>query len=146
MWAPVTFLGVEVNRMSGAKDATSPTYRRLSNASVEMSALDDGAPDVSRLEHGPAEPDAGHKSSGELSGIYFGILNIYTTIPQFIGTFISTIVFSIFAPGTSRELHGGSEDQKLPNTDGPNAISICMFIGAISATVAIFVTRKLRYL
>jgi solute carrier family 45, member 1/2/4 len=147
MWAPVTFLGVEVNRLSGAKDATAPaSYRRLSNESVEMSALDGADPDASHLEHGPAELDPSHESSGELSGIYFGILNIYTTIPQFIGTFISTIVFSIFAPGTSPELHGGSNDQKRPNTDGPNAISICMFIGAISATVAIFATNKLRYL
>ncbi|KAK6079084.1 sucrose transport protein [Seiridium cupressi] len=149
MWAPVAFLGVEVNKIGGGSDRTS-SYRPLE--SVEMSEMN-GRADSLHLEHGPDEPNAGTKTSstGELSGIYFGILNIYTTIPQFIGTFISTIVFAIFAPGTHPELHGGQSGdddgpKEGPSTDGPNAISICLFIGAISATIAIFVTRKLRYL
>ncbi len=41
---------------------TTAHLRRASNATTEMS------------------------STGELSGIYLGILNIYTTIPQFVGT------------------------------------------------------------
>lgn len=149
MWAPVAFLGIEVNKLSGGGDNTS-SYRPLD--SVELSEMN-GHSDSLHLEHGPDEENAGTKSSstGELSGIYFGILNIYTTIPQFIGTFISTIVFAIFAPGTHPELHGGQSgdddgSKASPSTDGPNAISICMFIGAISATVAIFATSRLRYL
>lgn len=148
MWAPVAFLGVEVNRLSGGGENTT-SYRPLD--SVEMSEMN-GHPESLHLEHGPDELEGAPKrsSTGELSGIYFGILNIYTTIPQFIGTFISTIVFAIFAPGTHPELHGGGGDndksQATPTADGPNAISICLFIGAMSATVAIFATRKLRYL
>lgn len=146
MWAPVALLGIEVNRLSGGGDSSTASYRPLD--SVEMSEMNDRS--SSQLERGPdqsdREPKAG--SSGELSGIYFGILNIYTTIPQFIGTFISTIVFAIFAPGTHPDLHGRAEDgsKAIPSTEGPNAISICLFIGAMSATVAIFATRKLKYL
>lgn len=146
MWAPVALLGIEVNRLSGGGDSSTASYRPLD--SVEMSEMNDRS--SSQLERGPdqtdREPKAG--SSGELSGIYFGILNIYTTIPQFIGTFISTIVFAIFAPGTHPDLHGRGEDgsKATPSTEGPNAISICLFIGAMSATVAIFATRKLKYL
>lgn len=150
MWAPVAFMGIEVNRLSGGGDTASASYRPLET--VEMGEIN-GQSDSLHLEHGPDAEDGGPKSSstGELSGLYFGILNIYTTIPQFIGTFISTIVFAIFAPGTHPELHGGqSQDddgsKPVATESGPNAISICMFIGAISATIAIFATRRLRYL
>ena len=84
--------------------------------------------------------------TGELSGIYFGILNIYTTIPQFIGTLIATIVFSILEPGKSRELAGDADEPVAPNADGPNAIAVCLFIGAIASVVASFATRKLKRL
>ncbi|KAH8675684.1 sucrose transporter [Xylariales sp. PMI_506] len=139
-WAPVTFLGIEVNKLSGANDP-QPSYRRLSIDSVEMATFGED-PDSLHLNHGPDDSDGTTKTSstGELSGVYFGILNIYTTIPQFIGSFISMIVLAIFAPGESSELADGAP----PNTDGPNAISICLFIGAISTTVAIFATRKLK--
>lgn len=96
-----------------------------------------------RLENG-LDSVSNSSSNGELSGIYFGILNIYTTIPQFIGTFISTIVFSALEPGQSPELAG--EKPKQADQTGPNAIAVCLFIGAISTFIASFVTRRLRYL
>lgn len=63
-------MGMEVNKLSTADMATS--YRRLSNANadaVQLSAI--------HLEHGPHEDAAESStgSTGELSGIYFGILN-----------------------------------------------------------------------
>ncbi|KAI0136571.1 sucrose transporter [Xylariales sp. AK1849] len=150
MWAPITFLGIEVNKLSGANDSTS-SYRRLSHDSVEMSNLNEDTDQTTlHLQHGPDDVEVGaatkNSSTGELSGVYFGILNIYTTIPQFIGTFISSIVFAILSPGKSPELADGAHPDEKDGTDGPNAISICMFIGAISATMAIFATRKLKYL
>lgn len=84
-------------------------------------------------------------SSAELSGIYFGILNVYTTLPQFVGTFISMIVFALFEPGKSREL-GEDGGKAPPVSTGPNAISICLFIGALSTMVSAVVTTKLRTL
>lgn len=140
LWAPVAFLGVEVNKLSSSTDAV---YRRLSvDQSIELPELDsDDAP--LRLEHGSdigAPPTA---STGELSGIYFGILNIYTTLPQFIGTFMSSIVFAILEPDGSPEPDG---DEKHSNPEGPNPIAICLFLGAMSTLVAAYMTRRLRTL
>ncbi|KAJ4407809.1 hypothetical protein N0V85_004321 [Neurospora sp. IMI 360204] len=147
MWAPTTFLGVEVNKLSGAPDpmspstsTTNPSYRRLSTSSIEMRF-------VNEPSAGGAVEEAtagGNSSTGELSGIYFGILNIYTTIPQFIATFMSTIVFAILEPGKSPELATDAHPSEHANTDGPNAIAVCMFIGAISSLVAAYATAKMR--
>lgn len=90
------------------------------------------------LEHGSDSSSV--SSTGELSGIYFGILNIFTTLPQFLGTFISAIVFLILEPGENPNF-----SQKT-DTDGPNAISVCLFIGAMSTLYAAHATRKLKHL
>ncbi|KAI8632102.1 hypothetical protein F5Y19DRAFT_423304 [Xylariaceae sp. FL1651] len=145
-WAPHAFLGIEVNKLSGAG---SGAYRRLSDASMEMADLNSlSGPSLLHLEHGPDDPHLTSKSSttGELSGVYFGILNIYTTIPQFIGTILSTIVFSILEPGKSPELAHSAHPDEHHGTDGPNGVSVCLFIGALSAIAAVFATRKLKYL
>ncbi|KAI0013511.1 MFS general substrate transporter [Xylariaceae sp. FL0662B] len=148
-WAPSAFLGVEVNKLSGAA-GSSTSYRRLSNDSdMEMAEMDElRSPTILHLEHGPDDPHITPRSSttGELSGVYFGILNIYTTIPQFIGTILSTIVFSLLEPGKSPELALEANPDEHHKTDGPNAIAVCLFIGACSAVVAVFATRKLKYL
>lgn len=140
-WAPNAYLGIEVNRLSSG----SPTsYRRLSISDpVELSSpLTPSTPSLLRLEHGPNEGAVA--STGELSGLYFGILNIYTTIPQFIGTFISMLVFSILEPGKSPELAHDADPSEHHGTDGPNAIAVCLFIGAISMVGAAFATKRLR--
>lgn len=141
-WAPVTFLGVEVNKISGSSDpasagATAP-YRRLSNdTSVEML----------RLEHGAAFEAGGSSSggsTGELSGIYFGILNIFVTIPQFLSTVMSGVVFAVLEPGKSPELATEAHPSEHSDTSGPNAIAVCMVMGALSSLVAAWSTKKLR--
>ncbi|PQE14261.1 sucrose transporter protein [Rutstroemia sp. NJR-2017a BVV2] len=138
-WAPYAFLGVEVNKMGGV-----PSYRRLSTSEpLELeSPTDIHSPSLLRLEHDSSLEDVA--STGELSGIYFGILNIYTTIPQFIGTFISMIVFSILEPGKSPELAQHAHPDEHHGTDGPNAIAVCLFIGAVSTLGAAYATKKLR--
>ncbi|RYO83596.1 hypothetical protein DL766_006474 [Monosporascus sp. MC13-8B] len=146
LWAPPAFLGVEVNKLSGATES-NPSYRRLSSDSdIEMADVN-GRPAL-HLDLGPDDAHAAQKpsSTGELSGIYFGILNIYTTIPQFIGTLLSTVVFAILEPGKSPELANEAPAEEYHDTDGPNAIAVILFIGALGAIVAIFATRKLRYL
>ncbi|QUC18357.1 uncharacterized protein UV8b_02598 [Ustilaginoidea virens] len=139
MWAPTALLGIEVNKLSGHG------YRRLSNdpTEMEMPSLNEGAPSLLSGD-GPEASPSNTSPSGELSGVYFGILNIYTTIPQLLGTMIATIVFSILEPGKSRELADDSVVE--PEKDGPNAIAVCLFIGAMCAVVASFATRKLRHL
>jgi solute carrier family 45, member 1/2/4 len=151
MWAPTTFLGVEVNKLSGgAADGSSTSYRRLSNVSaIEMRPPrhDQAQPHGSAAaavddELGPSALPP--PSTGELSGVYFGILNIYTTIPQFISTFISTIVFAVLEPGKSPELATDAHPSEHHGTDGPNAIAVCLFIGAVSALGAAWATSRLR--
>ncbi|KAL3419030.1 General alpha-glucoside permease 2 [Phlyctema vagabunda] len=142
-WAPSTFLGVEVNRLSSNTTlAAGGSYRRLSRS--DSIDLDVASPSGSllRLDHGPA--DEAIASTGELSGLYFGILNIYTTLPQFLSTFISMIVFGILEPGKSPELSDPKHPEEHHSTDGPNAIAVCLFIGAISNLGAAWATKKLR--
>ncbi|KAK5628092.1 hypothetical protein RRF57_003806 [Xylaria bambusicola] len=140
-WAPHAFLGMEVNRLTSGEGGGS---RRLSNASVEMADINGNLSHVSLLQDDSHTTKS--NSAGEPSGVYFGILNIYTTIPQFIGTIISTIVFGILEPGTSPELAHGANPDEHHNTDGPNGVAVCLFIGALSAIAAVFATRKLKFM
>jgi solute carrier family 45 protein 1/2/4 len=71
-------------------------------------------------------------------------MNLYTTIPQFVGTAISWVVFSILEPGKSPELAKDAHPDEHHSTDGPNAIAVCLFIGALSASVAALATRRLK--
>ncbi|KHN99859.1 sucrose transport protein [Metarhizium album ARSEF 1941] len=136
MWAPTALLGIEVNKLSGR-----PSYRHLANdPDMELRALDQGDAPPTLLGNGTETPSS---SSGELSGMYFGIFNIYTTIPQFLGTLMATVVFAILEPGKSRELGG---QDPAPSKDGPNAIAACLFVGALCSVVASFATRRLRKL
>lgn len=138
MWAPTTFLGVEVNKLNG--EPVSGSYRRLSvSSSIEMA--DRSTRSDQRGSDSPAA-----SNTGELSGVYFGILNIYTTLPQFIGTFMSTVIFAVLEPGKSPELATDAHPSEHHGTDGPNAIAVCLFIGAMSTLGAAYATRKLRYI
>lgn len=137
MWAPTTFLGIEVNKLSG--ESATNSYRRLSVGSDNIELADRSA----GVSHTSADAAL---NTGELSGVYFGILNIYTTLPQFIGTFMSTIIFAVLEPGKSPELATDAHPSEHHGTDGPNAIAVSLFIGALSTLGAAYATRKLRYI
>ena len=57
------------------------------------------------------------------------------------------LVFSVLEPGKSPELAGeGAGAGEVPKVaDGPNAIAVCLFIGALSAVAAAYATRRLKY-
>jgi len=152
MWAPPTFMGIEVNKLSGSSglpagggghhpNGSAGTHRRRSTAS---------SIELLRLEHGDKDPGAPTvgptASTGELSGIYFGIMNIYTTIPQLLSTLGSAVVFGVLEPGKSPELAADVDPSEGHLKDGPNAIAVCMFLGAISSVAAAVATRKLKYI
>ncbi|PLB38384.1 putative sucrose transporter [Aspergillus candidus] len=166
-WAPFAFMGVEINKLalgpnhrptsSGVTMITSSSLR-AAGAYGDANAADSEL-DVLRLNHDHDDTDSEDSdveggsssnipSTGELAGIYLGVLNVYTTLPQFVGTFISWIVFSILEPGSTKP------DDSTPNNDAqwmnldkdsPNAISICLFIGSLSSLIAVEATRRLRY-
>ena len=123
--------------------ANGSAYRRLSRDDRDDSIELQRSGSSLHLEHGTEDVDA---STGELSGIYFGILNIYTTLPQFVGTFISMIVFAILEPGKSPELAHDADPSEHHGTDGPNAIAVCLFIGALSTLGAAYAIWRLKHL
>lgn len=138
-WAPFTFMGIEINKLSN--NSSGHTYHHLTRDSLEM----EGGSPVLRLNHGPDELNHTHNSTAEDSGIYLGILNLYTTLPQFVGTFISWMVFSLLEPGKSPELAKEAHPDEHHSTDGPNAIGVCLFIGAVAAGVAAVATARLKH-
>lgn len=54
-------------------------------------------------------------------------------------------MFSILEPGKSPELATDAHPSEHHSTSGPNAISVCLFIGAIAACAAFVATRRLKY-
>lgn len=176
-WAQFAFMGIEINKLAleppsrpTATMITSTTFRTHGYRPID-SVEPDMEMDVLRLNHrsgGDDDSDIEDSSStiespstGELAGIYLGVLNVYTTLPQFVGTFISWIVFSILEPGTppvgqkppatkegGASPPSGARDGGWMNldTDAPDAIAVCLFIGALSALVAAEATRRFRAL
>ena len=143
--APGTFLGVEINKMSSTvptSHSRTTSSGRLSNDSIEL-GLTGSPPNTLHLRH-DSTSSISSSSTGELSGIYLGILNIYTTLPQFVGTAISWIVFSILEPGKSPELAKEVNPGEHHAKDGLSGIGVCLFIGALSSIVAAWSTRRLR--
>ena len=149
-WAPFAFMGIEINRLTTPNTmlANGSSYRRLSYPSVDDFGSPAPSPTFLRLNHLDRDIDDGpsvNSSTGETAGIYLGILNLFTTLPQLVGTFISMIVFSILEPGKSPELHeDGSEEAVQKATSGPNAIAVCLFIGALSAVGASYATVRMK--
>ncbi|KAF2731210.1 sucrose transport protein-like protein [Polyplosphaeria fusca] len=133
-WAPFTFLGIEINRLSAPG---GQHYTPVHRASIELDS-----PIQLHLNHDFGESNT--SSTGEGSGVYLGIMNLYTTLPQFVGTAISWVVFSLLEPGKSPELAKEAHPDEHNSTDGPNAIAVCLFIGALSAAVAALSTRRLK--
>ncbi|KAG0154094.1 hypothetical protein PDIDSM_1474 [Penicillium digitatum] len=157
-WAPFAFMGVEINKLTmGGYSPVIPPSRSgvtmITSASLRNNAADTEL-DVLRLNHhdftdsdtDEEETASNIPSTGELAGIYLGVLNVYTTLPQFVGTFISWIVFSIFEPAAESTSDNNSDSWMNLEKDRYNAISICLFIGAISALAAAEATRRLRYI
>ena len=152
-------MGIEINRLTAPNTmlANGSTYRRLSTNSNDYDfSSPTPSPTFLRLNHldRDLEDSGAEASTGETAGIYLGILNLFTTLPQFVGTFISMIVFSVLEPGKSPELHkdpeleggGGGEASEKQAKEGVNAIAVCLFIGALSAIGAAYATARMKAL
>lgn len=92
-----------------------------------------------------------------MAGIYLGIHNIFATIPQFLATFVSMVVFSILEPGQSPELAnaggggmaesgegGGGAEGEGGKTDGLSGTAVCLAIGAVFQFVAAAKSLRMR--
>jgi len=102
----------------------APLHRRILSESVLR---------LSREDEEAAQP-----STGELADVYLGVLNIYNTLPQFVGTFISWIVFTLLEP-SKNDVSDDDPDHHMwldVKKNAPNAIAICLFVGACCSVVA----------
>lgn len=68
---------------------------------------------------------------------------MFACLPQFVGSFLSFIVFSILEPGKSPEFTEGN-DTVTPRV-GVNAIAVCMGIGGISTFIAAHYTARFKH-
>ncbi|KAI9661649.1 MAG: hypothetical protein M1821_008887 [Bathelium mastoideum] len=135
IWAPFAFMGVEINTLSSRPLPYTPIR---SSESLSITLVD------SQMESAAKRHllDDGHGGVEETAGVYLGILNLFTTLPQFVGTFVSMIVFWILEPGKDPELAPHMHNHHASNA--PNAIAVCMFVGGVSALMASHLTQKLK--
>ncbi|KAM0796653.1 hypothetical protein BDR22DRAFT_811597 [Usnea florida] len=137
-WAPLAIMGEEINKLN----PTAPSPLNARDASPP-------SPPAS-LPTTPSLPS----SSDTMAGIYLGIHNIFATIPQFLATFLSTLIFSILEPGPSPELTspssapsthasntGGSMDK---NAHALSGTAVCLAIGAVFQLVAAWQSLRMR--
>lgn len=144
-WASFALIGTEINKLSTPND-----YSRVSpDDDLELAPSSTlhirHASDLSTSSD-PATANRNSNatsSTGESAGVYLGVLNIFTTLPQFVGTGISTLVFSILEPGKSPELAQHASPDEHHGTDGFSGIGVCLFIGAICSAWAAWKCRNL---
>jgi solute carrier family 45 protein 1/2/4 len=73
-----------------------------------------------------------HQRDMASAGVILGIHNMYIVLPQFLVTFLSSILFHFIESSTS--------DQDAP----PNAIGIVLRVGAVMAGVACYLSLRIR--
>lgn len=100
--------------------------------------------------------DNNNDVDGGMAGIYLGIHNIFATIPQFLATFVSMVVFSVLEPGQSPELSaaaagsgsaGGGGAGSGGGGEGEGGLSgtaVCLAIGAVFQFVAAAKSLRMR--
>ena len=160
-WAPLAIMGEEINKLSASASSPASYPGSAENSAVEMSLLSDDP--LSRPEeplshtykNQHSDPDADEDG---MAGIYLGIHNIFATIPQFLATFVSMIVFHILEPGQSPELANGeapsspaaaAEDngEKTPGgwaSSGISGTAVCLAIGAVFQLAAAAQSFRMR--
>lgn len=139
-WASLAILGEEINKLS---PSTSTHAARTGDANVEMSLLsDDPLSTTDEVQSPIATSQATNLDADEaMAGIYLGIHNIFATVPQFLATFVSLIVFAILEPGQSPELATGDAPSSAADgaqrasgqltKSGLSGTAVCLAIGAV---------------
>ncbi len=157
-WAPFAEMGVEISKMGGLEDSAMTTrnctYQAVSiedtvevdDTASEGAVLDHERHDGSVLRPEPALADREGTSTGEQAGIYMGVLNVYSTLPQLLGTFVCWVVFSILEPGKDDVSDDDPDHHKWLDVrkDASNPIAVCFFFGGCFAMMAVESTRRLR--
>ncbi|KAK9370440.1 hypothetical protein V1509DRAFT_617783 [Lipomyces kononenkoae] len=91
------------------------------------------------------DDDDESQESSEQAGIYLGLHNVSITVPQFVSTFMSFIIFSLLDPGKSDELTGDTGDTgDEASRTGIDAIGVTLRLGGVTSLVAAYMAWKLR--
>ena len=173
-WAPLAIMGEEINKLSPSSSSAASYTRRTSTEdppALEMSSL--MSDDPLALGHAEAESSSSPTSikiphrkdlnmdddDAGMAGIYLGIHNIFATVPLFLATFVSMVVFSVLEPGQSPELAAGgggagastSIDDTGGNVAGDGGVgtglsgtAVCLAIGAVFQVVAAAQSLRMR--
>jgi solute carrier family 45, member 1/2/4 len=114
----------------------APQHRRAPSDSVLRLSHDDDDDD----------DDDEQPSTGELAGVYLGVLNVYTTLPQFVSTFVSWIVFTLLQPSRNDVSDDDPDHHQMAECEVEHAecdSDLVFFIGACCSVVAAEATRRL---
>lgn len=159
-WAPLAIMGEEINKLLPTASTPATHSRSTEDSAVEMSLMaDDPLSTPEELSSSTVKTQRQSEQSDldaddGMAGIYLGIHNIFATIPQFLATFVSMIVFSILEPGQSPELAAGGPSS--PAADGPeqtlgklatsglSGTAVCLAIGAVFQLVAAAQSLRMR--
>lgn len=135
---------------SGARDSIDSVLSAAHSEDLEVFDEDPGYEDQRILRLGSRLSEGGSRPVGtsfvepaptnDVAGEMLGIMNVFVTLPQFIMTFVSSVVFAILEPGKSKELTEG----KVEVRSGVSAIAVVMVIGGLGSVVAAWLTLKLR--
>lgn len=155
-WAPIAIMGEEINKLSPSTSTPATHTGSTEERAVEMSLLSD---DPLSIPEELSSPTVKSQQSDldvddGMAGIYLGIHNIFATIPQFLSTFVSMIVFSILEPGQSPELTAGEASSPAAGdlgqtpakfvSSGLSGTAVCLAIGAMFQLVAAAQSLRMR--
>ncbi|CAN6669860.1 hypothetical protein TRVA0_042S00540 [Trichomonascus vanleenenianus] len=131
-WAPFALLGTEILKLP-PQPLPSDMYSHVpQEEDIELGERITVAPEAA-FTH-PAD-----NTTGEQSGVYLGIHNVAITLPQFVSTCMSFLIFSAITDEADASL-----PEKPNEGDGGTAIARTLQVGAITAAIAGILTMKLK--
>ncbi|KAI8055278.1 hypothetical protein BDF22DRAFT_741870 [Syncephalis plumigaleata] len=155
MWAPFALIGEIVN--SSADHYTSKEEEALHvthPVSAHLSSLTGGANGHQQQNVIEDDDFMGPMIDGrrlsDCAGEILGIHNIYVVIPQFVSTFVSSILFALFDHyTTTSEQHDvasttSNDEASSTSSHSPAAIGWILRLGGISVLYAAYLSTKIR--
>ncbi|KAG0033680.1 hypothetical protein BGZ81_007678 [Podila clonocystis] len=103
---------------------------------------EDRSSSVSEPSQHALSPSSGNNIEATSAGALLGIHNIYIVLPQFLVSFLSSVVFAAIEPKGSQE-GGGVGGQNLPEVGDPDTIGVMLRFGGVMAGIAALLSLRL---
>ncbi|KAF8962940.1 hypothetical protein BGZ52_012132, partial [Haplosporangium bisporale] len=87
------------------------------------------------------DPSTGSNSESTSAGALLGIHNIYIVLPQFLVSFLSSVVFAAIEPKGQEGGGAGSQDTSFASN--PDTIGVMLRFGGVMAGVAALLSLRL---